>query len=253
MSVPVPIALSLNPPPLGWKSTTPDKYAELVQLVAANLQGSMEVELLTGKVGGSQPQNDIGPWLNNLDWWVYRGASLGYQPSQQGAPVGTVAIWGATPYTNPQPAKWLFCLGQSVTTAQFPALFNAIGYTWGGSGGNFNLPPGHVFYFNCSGAWMNPLSFPPNGGVLRAGQGAGALNQKILAGNMPRLKITIPYLYPNIIDGTGVNVPDVSWQPGNASFDYPVQAEFGPPTGPNQQAIATVPPYVAIYYIIKYI
>src|SRR5215469_6618597 len=237
MAVPVPITLTLKPPPLGWVAQSPNKYAELVQLVAANLSGSMDVELLTGKVGGSQPSSDLGPWLNNQKWYVY--GSHGYQPSQQGAPIGTVAIWssyyGATPY----PDGWLFCSGQSVSTTTFSALFNAIGDLWGGSGANFNLPPGGVFYFNCSGALMDPLAFPPNGGFLHAGQEGGALSQKLSGTNMPRLKITIPYLYPNIIDGSGTSLGDISG-PTPLAYDYPVQAEFGPPVGSNQQPVATV-------------
>lgn len=38
------------------------------------------------------------------------------------------------------PSGWLLCQGQSLTTASYPNLFNAIGYAFGGSGSNFNLP-----------------------------------------------------------------------------------------------------------------
>lgn len=38
------------------------------------------------------------------------------------------------------PAKWLLCYGQSVSTSTYAALFSVIGYTYGGSGGSFNLP-----------------------------------------------------------------------------------------------------------------
>lgn len=38
------------------------------------------------------------------------------------------------------PDGWLDCDGSSVARADYPALFDAIGYTWGGSGANFNLP-----------------------------------------------------------------------------------------------------------------
>jgi microcystin-dependent protein len=41
---------------------------------------------------------------------------------------------------NVVPAKWLNTNGQSLTTAAYPELFAVIGYTYGGSGGNFNLP-----------------------------------------------------------------------------------------------------------------
>ena len=38
------------------------------------------------------------------------------------------------------PSGWLLCYGQSLATASYPDLFAAIGYTYGGSGANFNVP-----------------------------------------------------------------------------------------------------------------
>jgi microcystin-dependent protein len=38
------------------------------------------------------------------------------------------------------PSGWLLCDGTSYLTATYPALFAAIGYTWGGAGPNFNVP-----------------------------------------------------------------------------------------------------------------
>jgi microcystin-dependent protein len=38
------------------------------------------------------------------------------------------------------PAGYLLCTGQSVSTTTFASLFSAIGYTYGGSGGFFNVP-----------------------------------------------------------------------------------------------------------------
>jgi microcystin-dependent protein len=32
------------------------------------------------------------------------------------------------------------CTGQSISTTEYPALFQAIGYTYGGSGSSFNIP-----------------------------------------------------------------------------------------------------------------
>lgn len=43
------------------------------------------------------------------------------------------------------PAGALVRDGASYPTASYPALFAAIGYNWGGSGANFNVPPGGVF------------------------------------------------------------------------------------------------------------
>lgn len=51
-------------------------------------------------------------------------------------PVGAVL-----PYpTSTVPAGWLHCNGQSLATADYPLLFAKLGYKYGGSGANFNLP-----------------------------------------------------------------------------------------------------------------
>ena len=41
---------------------------------------------------------------------------------------------------NTQPDGYLICNGQSVSTTTYPALHAVIGYTYGGSGGSFNVP-----------------------------------------------------------------------------------------------------------------
>lgn len=38
------------------------------------------------------------------------------------------------------PSGWLECNGSSYAASLYPALFNEIGYSWGGSGANFNVP-----------------------------------------------------------------------------------------------------------------
>ncbi len=56
--------------------------------------------------------------------------------AQLRTPSGMVAPFaGAT-----TPAEWLPCDGASKLVADFPALHVAIGYVWGGSGDNFNVP-----------------------------------------------------------------------------------------------------------------
>jgi microcystin-dependent protein len=38
------------------------------------------------------------------------------------------------------PSGYLLCTGQSLLASEYPALFQAIGYTYGGSGSSFNIP-----------------------------------------------------------------------------------------------------------------
>ena len=45
-------------------------------------------------------------------------------------PVGSVVAFAGPNIPN----DWLLCDGQTVSRATYPALFNAIGTTWGGDG-----------------------------------------------------------------------------------------------------------------------
>jgi microcystin-dependent protein len=57
--------------------------------------------------------------------------------NQQGInPVGSGALW----FTATPPVNWLICDGSSLSTTTYAGLFAAIGYAYGGSGPNFNLP-----------------------------------------------------------------------------------------------------------------
>jgi len=59
-----------------------------------------------------------------------------YLTSVQGVNTGLVIPWGSASI----PSGFLECNGQSVSTTTYAALFAVIGYTYGGSGGNFNVP-----------------------------------------------------------------------------------------------------------------
>ena len=54
----------------------------------------------------------------------------------QGVNTGIVVPWGSASI----PSGFLLCDGTSVSTTTYAALFAVIGYTYGGSGANFNVP-----------------------------------------------------------------------------------------------------------------
>lgn len=54
-----------------------------------------------------------------------------------GVGVGHISIW---PTDTLPDATWLFCRGGSYAVASYPDLFDEIGYMYGGSGANFNVP-----------------------------------------------------------------------------------------------------------------
>jgi microcystin-dependent protein len=75
-----------------------------------------------------------------------------------------------------QPSGWLLCFGQSVSTTTYADLFNTIGYTYGGSGGSFNIPDlrGRTVagQDDMGGSSANRLTSPINGDTLGAAGGA---------------------------------------------------------------------------------
>jgi microcystin-dependent protein len=103
------------------------------------------VETTTKNYGWAKPELQHSPatWggflntdLDSIDGVVFA--------NQQGlAPIGSGAMWfSATPPTN-----WLICDGSSLDKTTlvggvtvYAALFAVLGYTYGGSGNNFNLP-----------------------------------------------------------------------------------------------------------------
>lgn len=51
-------------------------------------------------------------------------------------PVGSLQAYAGAS----APTGWLLCDGTSYSTSVYPELFNVLGYTYGGSAGNFNVP-----------------------------------------------------------------------------------------------------------------
>lgn len=95
------------------------------------------------------PGGSANTWGNTLNATTQAIDAQVYSNQQAGVPVGSGALWfAATPPTN-----WLICDGSSVSTTTYAALFAVIGYTYGGSGANFNLPsmPGN-FPFAAGGS-----------------------------------------------------------------------------------------------------
>ena len=68
----------------------------------------------------------IKPWVE-LD---------GVSSEESPGPIGSMRMFSSATV----PSNWFMCYGQSKDKATYIDLFNVIGYTYGGSGANFNLP-----------------------------------------------------------------------------------------------------------------
>lgn len=81
---------------------------------------------------------------------------------------------------NP-PINYLICNGQSLLTTQYQNLFNIIGYNYGGSGLNFNLPDFRSYYILGGNNNINNLAFSN----LFSGNGTtGAINNYLKFGSV---------------------------------------------------------------------
>ena len=64
------------------------------------------------------------------------GAAASGGSSDSGVPIGSVHYFAA----STPPENYLVCDGTALDTGEYAALFNVTQYTFGGSGGSFNLP-----------------------------------------------------------------------------------------------------------------
>ena len=78
-----------------------------------------------------------------------------------GVPIGTIEAF-AGPITK-IPSGWALCNGISVDTlTTYKKLFQVIGYAWGGSGANFNLPETRGLFLRGQANNSSPLYDPNN-------------------------------------------------------------------------------------------
>lgn len=79
---------------------------------------------------------------------------------------------------NSAPSGWLVTDGASYAIATYPNLFAAIGYTWGGSGANFNVPNLQGFVTAGAGGTLPPVN-------NTVGSFGGSATHAILIAEMP--------------------------------------------------------------------
>jgi hypothetical protein len=121
------------------------------------------------------PGGSANTWGNTLNSTTQAIDAQVATNAKAGVPIGTVAMFaGATP-----PANWLICNGSSLATGTYAALFAVLGYAFGGSGANFNLP-------NLQGVF--PLGAGPSNAL---GSAAGSYSYTIALANLPSHAHTI--------------------------------------------------------------
>lgn len=95
--------------------------------------GSDTIPVAEGGTGGTTASSALSN-LGGLD--AASHALIDHSGLGGGVPTGTVIDYAG----SVAPPGWLECNGSSYTTAGQATLFAALGYAWGGSGPNFNVP-----------------------------------------------------------------------------------------------------------------
>jgi len=102
-----------------------DANGKTLQLKPGTLGSSFSLTLPTADGTSNQVLQTNGS--GTLSWAT---------PSSNGVPSGTIIAFGGSAC----PTGYTAANGGSYSTSAKASLFNAIGYTWGGSGANFNVP-----------------------------------------------------------------------------------------------------------------
>jgi microcystin-dependent protein len=123
----------------------------------------------TPKYGWVQPAvgGDASTWGTTINNDLALIDAQVWSNEQGVAPVGTVVMFAGPT----APANWFLCQGQSLSTTTYAALFNVIGYNFGGSGANFLLP--------------NFVSRFPEGATAQGGGTGGAATATLAIANLP--------------------------------------------------------------------
>jgi len=153
-------------------------------------------------------------------------------------PPGTIMAYGGTT----APAGWLICEGQSYsTTGTYADLFAVIQYSFGGSGGNFNVPD---FKGRFLRGWAHGSALDPDKTARTAMATGGATGDAV--GSVQTGAFEAHYHYLSGTADNGATYGGVAYN----SFDHPVSGS--PNYMNNTGGHETRPVNAYVNYIIKY-
>jgi len=159
-------------------------------------------------------------------------------------------MWPGATDTWPT-ANWRQCNGAGLSTSTYSDLFNVIGYTYGGSGGTFNLPnlqnrfvagAGDTYNLNSTGGSADAIvvEHGHTGSTASAGSHSHSLNYTPIrdGGGICANRGDSGSCH-NMSTGGGIN--------NNGAHTHTVSVENTGSSGTN----ANLPPYIGLYYIIR--
>ena len=109
------------------------------KIVARDSSGNFSANVITASLNGNSASTTKLQTARTINGVPFDGTENITLPTPEvtgGTPVGSILYFAH----NSIPAGWLECNGDSVSTSVYSSLFSKIGYTYGGSGGQFKLP-----------------------------------------------------------------------------------------------------------------
>jgi len=181
-----------------------------------------------GNIYVSLADNNTGNALTNLSYWV--------SYTNLATPVGSVQMYAGNP--GSAPLGFLYCDGSSLSTTTYARLFSIIGYSFGGSGGSFNLP-------NTRGIFVRGVGTQTIGSVTYTGAYAFRQNDQFPAhdhgGGNHRHRVS------------GTSGPANADSGSNRSGAYYVDTDYsGTIIATNGVGTETQPANISLNYIIKF-
>jgi len=205
-------------------------------------------------------------------------------PTIQGQPIDYDLLGEIKMCINELPLNFLLCDGSSYATANYPDLFNIIGYTYGGSDDNFNVP-NFESYIPIGANSTSVNGNPTSNFVYGNGQSGATNTETILYSNGTSLLQVVPTHDHSITDpghshnlpfSNGENIyvsinpiidpllqiaqgPSIFLPIGDTSLAYASTGMTFEDTGPNIQSIDPIsglngvnvsPPYVSVKFCI---
>jgi microcystin-dependent protein len=148
---------------------------------------------------------------------------------------------------------WIPCQGQTLSKTTYPGLFTILGYTYGGTGDNFNVPDmrnlfvtgaGDTYNLSATGGSANAV-LPAHTHAISGGSASGTFITALKSESV------------NQGGGGGVSVADeLNPTTGSVSYTEPSAGTTGLDNTGNDSTTQTVtnanlPPYIALHYIIR--
>jgi len=160
--------------------------------------------------------------------------------------IGQITIFTGTTL----PDKWVWCDGTSYSTGVYEDLFGFIGYTYGGSGANFNVP-------NCLG--KSPYGADNTGILTATYQGASVSsggNRNLTSGQLTTHNHIVSISPDNMVQNAqfneanrGENTP--SNDPSFKNFTGYTQTTLSINAGSAGNSADLLPPFSVVKYIIR--